>query len=122
MVLALLANAPEKKRRIVVDPGHGYAGNEGARSVRCEKEQDVVLELARDLAARLNAGGKLDVRLSRTSSIGAAYRDRIAAAERAGAELILSLHLDARGEPGDFGGCPRNDAEQGLAILYSDRG
>lgn len=111
-----------KKHRVYIDAGHGAVHNEGATTALCEREQDVVLSIARDLAAHLTATGRFVVLLSRTASIGPAYTDRVAAAEKFRADALLSIHLDARGDHSEIGGCPRNDSEHGFAVLYSDRG
>jgi N-acetylmuramoyl-L-alanine amidase len=119
VVVALLA-AP--KTRVFIDPGHGYPGNEGTTTMLCEKEQDVVLEVARDLGERLTAMNKFVVRLARTSSVGATYDRRLADAEKFRAHVLLSIHLDARGWASPVDGCPRNDSERGFGVLFSDRG
>jgi N-acetylmuramoyl-L-alanine amidase len=122
IVPAAAVQAAPAKKKIYLDAGHGFPGNEGAQTLRCETEREVVLELSEDLAKRLRATGKLDVRLSRTSSIGPSYPLRAAAAEKFGAEVLLSVHLDSRGNYAAVDGCPRNDEQRGFAILYSDEG
>lgn len=129
-VLLLLLGAPlvahaapaVKKRKIYLDAGHGFPGNEGAQTVRCEAEREVVLELATDLAKRMRDSGKFEVKLSRTSSVGPTYPQRLTDAVKFGAELIVSIHLDSRGSYRQVDGCPRNDEQRGFAILFSDEG
>jgi N-acetylmuramoyl-L-alanine amidase len=115
------------KKRIFVDPGHGTAGNEGSTTALCDKEQDVVLTIARALGRTLESSGHFEVALARTSSRGPSYEERLRAAERFGADAILSIHLDARGTAA-LSTCAngatalRNDAEMGFGVLLSDRG
>jgi N-acetylmuramoyl-L-alanine amidase len=110
------------KRRVFIDPGHGYPGNEGATTMLCEKEEEVVLEIARELASYLSDRGGFEVALARTSSVGPTYDRRLEAAAKFRADVLISIHLDARGEAALDGGCPRNDAQPGFGVLFSDRG
>jgi N-acetylmuramoyl-L-alanine amidase len=114
-------------RRVFIDAGHGAAGNVGVASVACELEQDFTLRVAEDLARRLEATGHFRVKVSRRAGEEVSYPRRLRAAERFGAEVILSLHADARGmatawQPAPGTWCWRQDATPGFAVLYSDRG
>jgi N-acetylmuramoyl-L-alanine amidase len=115
------------KKRIYLDAGHGTTANEGATTALCDKEQDVVLAIANALKIALESTGRFDVRLSRTTSVGPSYEDRVRTAERFHADALISLHLDARGEADTLSRPKgqiafRNDAESGFGILRSDRG
>lgn len=84
---------------VVLDPGHG-GRNTGTRSVadgRWEKEftLDWALRLAPLLAAR---GWR--VLLTRTNDADVSLAERVAFAQRHGADLFLSLHFNAAGATG----------------------
>ncbi len=126
LLLALLAVAPAKTR-VFLDAGHGAGTNTGARTVHCTDEADFVLALAKDVKQVLERTGRFDVRLSRRTAKGPSYRRRLAAAERFGADVLVSLHVDTRGEytwhepkPGER--CPVSREQPGFAILVSDEG
>ncbi|MGQ0505047.1 MAG: N-acetylmuramoyl-L-alanine amidase family protein [Myxococcaceae bacterium] len=114
-----------RKLRIYLDAGHGAPGNRGASSVFCEDEQEHTLKVAQHLAAFLENTGGFEVRLSRTQHGVAPYSDRLAAAERFHADVLLSLHSDARGMARGWtapGGrwCFRQDSTPGFSVLWSD--
>lgn len=128
-ILALLlgATVAAAPPLVFIDAGHGEGDNQGAQTVRCGTEADFTLSLARDLAARLEAGGRFRVRLSRTSSTGPSYPQRLARARAAGARALLSLHADARGALSwhktlDGRSCLRSLEQPGFSVLYSDEG
>jgi N-acetylmuramoyl-L-alanine amidase len=81
-----------------------------------------------DLVDRLSKRGVWELRLARRDDEKPAYRDRIRAAERWEAEVLLSLHSDSRGlaepwnPPGQSQSCYRSDDDPGFAVLWSDEG
>jgi len=80
-------------RRIVLDPGHG--GNDpGAEGPGGTREKDVTLHLARRTAERLKAA-RFSVRLTRTGDRYISLAGRANYAAQAGADLFLSIHLNA---------------------------
>jgi N-acetylmuramoyl-L-alanine amidase len=114
-------------RRVYIDAGHGARDNRGAISSYCVDEQDFTLAAALAVAARLEATGHFEARLSREGSRTVEYRDRIAEAAAWGAEAFVSLHSDVRGRfemwspsPGLF--CRRSLAAPGFSVLWSDEG
>jgi len=114
-------------RRVFLDPGHGVGDNVGAETVGCVLEEVVNLEVAQDLARRLEAMGHFEVRLARSTVEGPTYPQRVEDAGAWGADVLLSLHTDWRGEPwlwdaGPDRQCWRNDAEPGFSVLWSDLG
>ncbi len=126
LLLTLLAVAPTKTR-VFLDAGHGVGTNSGTRTSACTDEADFVLALAKDVARILEDTGRFEVRLSRTDARGPSYRRRLAAAERFRADVLISLHIDARGAfderevaPGQT--CPVGSGHTGFAILVSDEG
>ena len=94
-------------KRIVIDPGHG--GPDPGVTIAGVAEADLVWDLARRLEGRM-AGAGMDTLLSRRTHTCPTEADRAALADAAGADLVLSLHVDAN---------PSMHAE-GLATFYSD--
>jgi N-acetylmuramoyl-L-alanine amidase len=89
------AAAPATPLRIVMlDPGHG-GSNPGARgAVPGLSEKALTLAVASQVAAKLRDKG-VDVRLTRTTDRTLTLRQRVAAAEAAGADLFISIHANA---------------------------
>lgn len=106
--LALMAAGadarPERRRRadlgppappapiVVLDPGHG-GSNPGARGIGYN-EKELTLALAGRLADRLRARG-VDVRLTRTGDRTLTLRQRVEIANRAPADVFVSIHANA---------------------------
>lgn len=78
---------------VVLDPGHGGT-NRGARGPNGASEKQVTLDLARQVAARLRAHG-VRVELTRDSDRTLTLRQRVAHANRAAADLFISIHANA---------------------------
>lgn len=85
--------AAPARLRVVVDPGHG-GDDPGARGARGLREKDAALDLGHAVAARLRAAG-FDARLTREEDAFIPLWDRARAANDAGADLFVSLHLNA---------------------------
>lgn len=90
---------------VVVDPGHG--GPDRGRIGPGVDEASVVEDLAARVEGRLAATGVL-VFLTRGPDTGPDERERAAFANAAGADLLISLHVDAHPSP----------AAQGVATFY----
>jgi N-acetylmuramoyl-L-alanine amidase len=93
---AAAANGPTEPERfdvVVLDAGHGGDdhGAEGAGGLR---EKDLVLDVARRLAERLERRG-LRVVHTRTADAYVPLDERTAIANRAAADLFLSIHANA---------------------------
>ncbi len=119
--------AVDRALKVYIDPGHGDGENTGNRGVRCQSEEEEMLALADDLAARLPDFGPFEVRSARPEGARTRYSARVAQANDWEADVFLSLHSDARGsfdywEPFPAWSCIRNDDEPGFAILVSDEG
>jgi N-acetylmuramoyl-L-alanine amidase len=101
---ALLALPAEAKvaaprpRLIALDPGHGGI-DPGALGVTGVQEKNVVITVARELQAQLQAGGRYRVMLTRAADTFVALRERVAKAEHVKAELFLSIHADSHPDP-----------------------
>lgn len=76
-----------------VDPGHG-GDDTGAKGAKGLLEKNAVLTLAEALVVELEAAG-LDARLSRSTDTFVPLWDRARLANEAGADLFISLHLNA---------------------------
>jgi N-acetylmuramoyl-L-alanine amidase len=107
--------------RLYLDPGHGDIRNPGNTNIQCRLEQEVMLELALQLAPMLERQGA-KVTLSRQDH-QKPYNERVKAANKH--ELLISLHSDARAGLGMHmgpNGCYQVEGAAGMAILYSDEG
>jgi N-acetylmuramoyl-L-alanine amidase len=90
--------AAPKLRLIALDPGHGGI-DPGALGFNGVQEKSVVIAVARELQAQLQASGRYRVMLTRTADSYVALRERVARAEAAKAELFLSIHADSHPDP-----------------------
>jgi N-acetylmuramoyl-L-alanine amidase len=88
--------APQGQRDIVVviDAGHG-GKDPGSSGPDGTHEKDVVLPIARALAARLNAEAGVRAVLTRDTDRFIELRERMDAARDARADLFISVHADA---------------------------
>ena len=96
-------------KRIVVDPGHG--GNDRGVAHGGLAEADLVWDLARRLVGRMTATG-MEALLSRREDTCPADVERAAFANDTGADIVLSLHVDAH----------RSMHAQGLATFHFGSG
>lgn len=94
---ALLARA----RRVVIDPGHG-GRDSGAVSPRGAREKDIVLAIAKEAEALLAQRG-VDVVLTRKDDRFVTLEERTAIANRAAADLFVSIHANAHAGAGARG-------------------
>jgi N-acetylmuramoyl-L-alanine amidase len=78
---------------VVIDAGHG-GDDHGARGPRGLVEKDLVLDVARRLAARLRRGG-LRVVMTRSDDRFVPLEERTAIANDARGDLFLSIHANA---------------------------
>lgn len=82
---------------IFIDPGHG-GEDEGAVGVAGIREKDLVLTLAKGVEKELLTTGCCRVVLSRDSDAFIPLFERTALANRLGAKLFVSLHVNAHEE------------------------
>jgi N-acetylmuramoyl-L-alanine amidase len=78
---------------VVIDAGHG-GQDEGARGVNGLLEKDLVLDVARGLAARLRRAG-MRVVMTRESDVFVPLEERTHIANDARADLFISIHANA---------------------------
>ena len=94
------AGAPADKAKfvVVIDPGHGGA-DKGAVSATNVREKDIVLAVGLKLKAALDATGRYDVRMTRSTDRFVALDQRVMLSQSASADLFVSLHADAVNDP-----------------------
>lgn len=97
----VLVSAPKAvvgaKKVVVIDAGHG-GKDPGALGVHA-REGTVTLAAARALKARLERGGRYKVVLTREKDVFLPLETRVRIARQARADLFISLHADAGGDP-----------------------
>ena len=81
-------------RKIVLDPGHG-GKDPGAIGVDGVAEKDIVLRVAKKLAAKLRKDFGVSVVLTRKDDRFVPLEDRTAIANTEDADLFISLHMNA---------------------------
>jgi N-acetylmuramoyl-L-alanine amidase len=81
------------RKVVVIDAGHG-GHDPGARGA-LGFEKDVNLAAAQDLQARLERTGRYKVVMTRDADVYIPLADRVRIAQRAGADLFISLHSDS---------------------------
>ncbi|MCB9591409.1 MAG: N-acetylmuramoyl-L-alanine amidase [Sandaracinaceae bacterium] len=97
------ARARGPVRRIVIDPGHG-GDDFGARAFGL-RESDLTLDIARRVRALLLSRlPDVAVIMTREEDVLISLEARAALANAVGADLFLSIHLNAADEPVDHGG------------------
>ncbi|WP_176793557.1 N-acetylmuramoyl-L-alanine amidase [Rhodospira trueperi] len=89
---------PPHKPLIALDPGHG-GRDPGAISVHGIYEKDITLAMGRELRRVLVDTGRYRVVMTRESDVSVRLRERVRRARQAGADLFLSIHADAIGNP-----------------------
>ncbi|MBN2496859.1 MAG: N-acetylmuramoyl-L-alanine amidase [Deltaproteobacteria bacterium] len=104
---------------VFLDAGHGSPGNPGNTSCLGIEEQAYNLAMVEHLAPMLRETGRFALCLSRTATPGPDYRARLAAAEAFGAEVIVSIHSDVRGQGQP---CPVPDAAKPPAARIGSSG
>ena len=83
-----------KLARVVIDAGHG-GHDEGTRGPTGLLEKDLVLDVAERLGALIEEQLGADVVYTRTSNVFVPLEERTAIANRAEADLFLSLHANS---------------------------
>ena len=86
--------SPGKIRRIVVDPGHG-GKDPGAVGLSGLQEKDVVLTIGRMVAKKLREELAIDAVMTRDTDVFIELQERTAIANKVGADLFISIHVNA---------------------------
>ncbi len=89
-------HAPAEARDLVIaiDAGHG-GEDPGATGKNGTREKDVVLAIARELAAQVNAEPGMRAVMIRDGDVFVPLRDRMQRARRKQADLFVSVHADS---------------------------
>ncbi|PLT35732.1 N-acetylmuramoyl-L-alanine amidase [Bacillus sp. V5-8f] len=86
--------------KIVVDPGHG--GTDPGASANGLVEKNITLDVAKRLQTKLNAEGA-KITMTRTGDTYVSLTDRAALANRVGADVFVSIHVNAAGTSAAYG-------------------
>ena len=81
-------------RRVVIDPGHG-GHDPGAIGYGGIKEKDVVLEIGKKLRTIMTDKFGVEVIMTRDNDIFLPLEERTSIANKAGADLFISIHANA---------------------------
>ena len=98
---ATTLNGAARQARVMIDAGHG-GYDPGARSDAYLSEKDCALGIARRLADALRARG-VDAALTRDGDYFLSLAERARLANRAGADLFISIHLNWSPDPAASG-------------------
>lgn len=98
-----LFQLPATNRTIVLDPGHGGRDSGALCGNGCESEKHHALDWALRLARLLAANG-WNVVLTRTNDAEIPLSERVALANRAHADMFLSLHFNSGGANRELAG------------------
>mgnify|MGYP000168006112 CR=1 FL=1 len=88
--------------KVLIDPGHG--GQDSGARFRGHKESDLALSISIRLASMLSRANSIETKLTRETDHFIRLRDRAHMANTWGADLFLSVHLNAdmdADNPGD---------------------
>ena len=85
------------KKVVVIDAGHG--GHDPGAHGTYAVEKDVNLAAALALRAKLESTGRYKVVMTRDADVYVPLEDRVRIAQRADADLFISLHSDSASEP-----------------------
>jgi len=87
-------HSPGRIPTVVIDPGHGGSNLGAAGATVGLHEKQLALTLARAVAERLRSRG-IAAPLTRTADRTLTLRQRVAIADRAAADLFVSIHANA---------------------------
>ncbi|KAF1054603.1 MAG: N-acetylmuramoyl-L-alanine amidase AmiC [Stenotrophomonas maltophilia] len=97
---------------VVVDAGHG-GKDPGALSSRGQREKDVALLIAQNLARRIDRQKGFKAKLVRNVDVFIPLRQRVEVARRCDADMFVSVHADA---------APRRTASGASVFALSEHG
>ncbi|HWG06894.1 MAG TPA: N-acetylmuramoyl-L-alanine amidase, partial [Beijerinckiaceae bacterium] len=87
------AQNADNKPIIVLDPGHGGLDT-GAIGGKGIVEKQIVLDFAKELAAKLEASGRYKVVMTRSTDVFVPLTERVHMARDSNAALFISVHAD----------------------------
>jgi len=85
---------PARKPLVMLDPGHG-GRDPGAIGPARTQEKHITLAAAAEVRRVLEQAGRVRVAMTRTRDVFVPLPDRVRAAQRANADLFVSIHADA---------------------------
>lgn len=88
-------NPPKQRAVVVIDPGHG-GKDPGAIGIGGAQEKQVILPISKQIAAILEKEG-IKVVMTRDSDYFLDLAPRVAIAERANADIFVSIHANSMG-------------------------
>ncbi|MBE9193400.1 N-acetylmuramoyl-L-alanine amidase [Gloeocapsopsis crepidinum LEGE 06123] len=88
-------NPPKQRAVVVIDPGHG-GKDPGAIGIGGAQEKQVILPISKQIAAILEKEG-VKVVMTRDSDYFVDLAPRVAIAERANADIFVSIHANSMG-------------------------
>lgn len=83
-----------KTYTVVIDAGHG-GSDPGAQSVNSRWEKEVNLNIALKVKALLDKESQIDIQMTRTGDTYPSLQDRVDFAEKADADLFISIHANS---------------------------
>jgi N-acetylmuramoyl-L-alanine amidase len=101
---AELPQEPKGRRPVIMlDPGHGGV-DPGAAAAGGTFEKDIVFAFADKLKAKLETLGRYRVLMTRDQDVFIPLGERVRLAQRAGADLFISIHADTISGAGEVRG------------------
>jgi N-acetylmuramoyl-L-alanine amidase len=103
-VAAAAPDGPKDRRPVIVlDPGHGGV-DPGAAAAGGMVEKEIVFAFAQKLKSKLEGQGRYRVLMTRDHDVFVALGERVRLAQRAGADLFISIHADTISGAGEVRG------------------
>lgn len=93
-----LPGSKPDKYTVVIDPGHG-GKDPGALAASRQQEKTIVLQTSLAIKQVLERSGRYRVHLTRSDDTYIDHEDRVSMARNWGADLFISVHADAAGNP-----------------------
>ncbi|HEX2137517.1 MAG TPA: N-acetylmuramoyl-L-alanine amidase [Microvirga sp.] len=93
----------DQRPLIMLDPGHGGV-DPGAAAAGGMFEKDIVFAFAQKLQKKLEAEGRYRVMMTREQDVFVPLGERVRMAQRAGADLFISIHADTISAAGEVRG------------------
>jgi N-acetylmuramoyl-L-alanine amidase len=93
----LTVEAKTRSFLVILDPGHGGSdlGTTFVENGKTYTEKELTLKIAQSIASKLKSE-KIQVALTRESDVEIALPDRTSMANRLGAQLFISIHLNSK--------------------------